>query len=340
MKIAEVVVKEVERKGKQKGKESDNSTNVISERNGPWCDSHCITVSISNERLRNESSSKFLEWWQRQVKNGMVKADGLALDEEKRNALDQLRKGAWGAVEGMEENSNDKLQVDDSASSASNLEMQIDQVASSSLGGLISSSLLGKLQAARSMREQQQQQQQEELKQKLETIPSEEEKSSNASRRSLVLLDGSETFQSFLQDLPRGFAIVEYFHIEVWERKDLLKQIEQGKVIQERLNGKPEKEEEEERLSLDEKKHPRSEEEAASSPSQPAKKAKVPEQKNSMNALNGLTAYASSEEEGEGDEENASESEGADEGGEELYSAPSSGGLARMAQSLGMVPLS
>lgn len=335
----DVTCNELERRAKQKGKSAESETGkgldmgaFVGESLGQalpndrrWRDSICLAVNISNDRLRNESSSKFLEWWQRQVKNGMVKADGLAFDEEKRSALEQLRRGDWGVIEGMGSEEQGWLGAPARGSDeagVAKVEQQAQQQQSTDKG-LISLSLLGKMQAARAK-----------LAQSSEPAgadqqggtPQQSSPSSTEPRRTLVLLDGTETFQTFLQRLPKGYAIVEYFHIEVWDKRRLLGLIDRGQILRERLVGSETAEgttgwtvEPEEGTG----KRSRRDDEGGAT-----KKPKTGET-GGDDALGGLAAYASSEEEDEKPEHGDSSS---DEAGLEAGA-----GLAQMARSLGMV---
>lgn len=321
--ISDVVIKEIDKKMKHKGKASvDVPIDEFNHMKGisidNWRDSLSIAISVSNERLRNESSSKFLDWWQRQVKNGMVKADGLEFDEEKKVALEQLRKGVWAAVEGIEG------QWPDIATESKEHGIQDEGPPKPSTTGLISSSLLEKMQAARAARNQfkSEKQFEQELKDNSSTF---------GPRRTVILLKGTETFQDILQSLPKGIAIVEYFHVEVWAKKTLLMEIQKGNIVREMLLARSESEEDSK-----EKLRKRDREDQAIDTISPSKKAKGG---TTSNALGTLTAYESSDEEKEDDQEAANIDE--DTYSEKMTTetkAPVLSSLAEMARSLGMVP--
>jgi hypothetical protein len=325
--ISEVVLKEVEKKGKQKSKTAGEAPDdVMTFCEGvsmdKWSDSLCIAVSVSNDRLRNESSSKFLEWWQRQVKNGMVKEDGLQFDEEKKGALEQIRSGAWAAIEGMERAEGWPAAEEIAEQSKLEAEANIES------GGLISSMLLEKMQAARAMKAE---------RDATSSTPghgagnAKDAPTSTLTRRSLIILEGKETFQEVLQSLTKGLAIVEYFHIEVWTKKALMEQIKSKIVIRERLEGRSEGDED---LQTNLGKHRQEEHENIAAVQM--KKAKTTN--SSSNALGSLTAYASSDEEDEEEHEEGEEQNSRLANVLTEVEPEASGGLAEMARLLGMVP--
>lgn len=320
--VVEVVVKEMERRGKQKSKDlqDDIAALVGKVTSGNWSDSLCIALRVSNERLRNESSSKFLEWWQRQVKNGMVKADGLEFDEVKKGELEQLRNGAWAAIEGIE--SAEACPADDQNAEQGQVQGEDEKKS----GGLISSMLLDKMQAARAIKAQ-----------CSAEMPggSNLEKNDVAvsgARRSLIVLRGEETLQEMLQSLPKGLAVVEYFHFEVWPKEALSEHIKSGSVVREKLEGRGDDEVDLERRP---EKRPSDQRESIDTPQ--AKRAKTAVI--SSNALGSLTAYASSSEDEDEDDDEAEDNETGHHSDDLDDTGPVyTGGLAEMARSLGMVP--
>lgn len=229
----------------------------------------CLLVAVHSDKLRNESSTRFLDWWQRQVRNGMVKEDGLHLDEDKRRALEEARQQhQWGANAGfavaqMEGSENNHLQAsraprvwgrpqaekdgsDVAPQAAPTINAQEEQAeAVPEPMGLISASLLGRLQAARlasqaKSEHEQRQGQTESVSVEEETEVSKQQEDAQALaqvlRRSFIVLDGSETIEMVLRRLPRGNAVVEYPRVELWSRTRLRSLERAGQIHIEHLD--------------------------------------------------------------------------------------------------------
>lgn len=288
-----------------------------------WQGSLCVTVDVVNDRLRNESSSKFLEWWQRQVKNGMVKADGLELDEEKRRALDEVRRGTWGEIEGIESTLSNK--ATEKGMKGAETQPIVETESMQADAGLISSSILAKIQAARAKR----------LEEDAAAQKAEEVIIPQGPKRKAIVLEGKETFQDVLRYMPNGYGIVEYFHLQIWERGKLTKEIKNGNVIKIDLEGREDSVAD---ATAELRKRALETQEARQ---MAAKKAKL-EPSTPSNALSNLNAYDTSSDEDEDmiglEHGEQSISDGEADLESDIASIPAMlGGLAEIARSLGMV---
>jgi hypothetical protein len=234
-----------------------------------------LVIPLHSDRLRNESSAKFLEWWQRQARNGLVKGDGLELDEEKRAELDRVRKGEWAPIEGLADG-----EIDDRIRQSAVDSRQDDPALRSTVpSGLISSTVLERFGAQRLLRKCE-----GESTEKMEGdttmnsgLPDRSPTNKTATtRRSLLVIEGHETIEEVLGRLDKGFAIVEYPHVEVWEKATLGRLFAQGKAT---------------RVLLANTRQTQKEEgEPCQATTMPAVEAPT------TSALTGLSAYASSDE--------------------------------------------
>lgn len=289
----------------------------------------CVALEIHSNKLRNESSAKFLEWWQRQVKNGLVKPGTLQLDQDKVQELKSIRRGDWDPIEGLmyEDGMLDlsqAVQAEQSVGMAARSAGQAD-AAESPATGLISASFLNSLQQSKASRVPQQtsgQSQASGSDTKHETQP--------LVRRTLVVLQGHESWEDLYRKMPTDSAMIEFPHIEVWSRAELLDRIHKGIITREYLQNDLQ---ESSTITSEGVVHPPSpppddtKKSASDVHAPPQKKLRTDPAESS--ALMGLSAYASSEEE-------------EDEEGGALASHASplipGGSLADIARAAGMTP--
>lgn len=322
--------------GKQKDKSGDtNLTSFEDIRNQVT-----IAIPVHSEKLRNETSARFLEWWQRQVRNGMVLEGGLKFDEEKKVALEKRRNGEWAPIEGLATDDVDKEEIPDLTQP-----ITIDSMEQQS--GLISSFLLSRLQSQRDIQKKRESDMIDTKTQ--EDAKNSEEEISQTATRHLVVLQGKESIEDVLRRLTKGYAIVEYPHIEVWESEELSQKFANGTAERVQLSPVDGDEGDEAFTAVDKNVSKRSAEDALNTDS--TKKIKVDTirpQNSSTSALVGLSAYASSDEESEDDAEVDDNGKGEDvlEKHHSMHesnplkqiasSAVNDGSLANIARSLGM----
>ncbi|PWN34451.1 uncharacterized protein FA14DRAFT_72596 [Meira miltonrushii] len=310
-----------------------------------------IVIPVHSEKLRNETSARFLEWWQRQVRNGMVLEGGLKFDEEKKLSLEKKRNGEWAPIEGLATEEVEKEGLPELIQGAT----QNTSMESAEQSGLISSFLLNRLQSQRVMQKKREleavnSETQDDISQHHDANTPQKEISRTATRH-LVVLQGKETIEDILRRLAKGYAIVEYPHIEVWESSKLSQKFADGSAERVRLSpvdGEVESGDDEATAAMEKNVAKRSA--AVTLDNDSSKKIKVDTghpPKASTSALVGLSAYASSDEDSEGDAEVDNESRDISEEAKSNFEsylleqiasdAPNGGGLANIARSLGMI---
>lgn len=310
-----------------------------------------IAIPVHSEKLRNETSARFLEWWQRQVRNGMVLEGGLKFDEEKKLYLEKKRNGEWAPIDGLATEEEDREGIPNLTQAAT----QNSAIESVGQSGLISSFLLNRLQSQREMQKKKEfdavdKKTQEDTLQHPDSRNLGEEIPRMATRH-LVVLQGKETIEDVLRRLTKGYAVVEYPHIEVWESAKLSQKFADGSAERVRLShvdGEVGDEDDEATAAIEKNAAKRPAADATHSNS--SKKIKVDTghpQKQSTSALVGLSAYASSDEDSEDDAEVDDERKGISEEvksnleshlSEQLASEEANdGSLANIARSLGMI---
>lgn len=299
-------------------------------------DTVMLAVPVHSEKLRNESSAKFLEWWQRQVRYGMVKPGGLQLDEEKRAELERARRGDWAPIEGLPDGEGEVAMTTGRGATDEKQQERPESSAgapAAAHSGLISAALLSRLQAQRDAN----------VKEAAEEVASfsQDRVASEGDKpivRSLVVLEGDETIEQLLRGMHNGLAIVEYPHVEVWDKLKLLRLFAQGKARRETLARQAFTQSADNRTA-EGAKHARQEEEGEMKAAQDVvKKARLDAAAKGIastpSALMDLSAYASSDEESEEGEQLADVvqlSTSAEE-------VTESGSLADIARALGMAP--
>lgn len=284
-----------------------------------------IAVPVHCDKLRNETSAKFLEWWQRQVRNGMVLEGGLKFDEEKKMELERRRNGDWGPIEGLGEG---ELQEKE-GSAVENLQDQSTST-SAEISGLISNDILSRLISQREAVLQRKKKEEEGAVKAV--VSASNQKGGKGSTtdpsgppvtpttstiRHLIVLQGDETIESLLRRIEKGYGIVEYPHFEVWQKNRLSEWFGTGKAKKVELHASETTEELEEIDDTDQLRSPL--ETTQESPSHPvgkraledfndsaAKKVRIDTGSQANNqqssALVGLSAYDSSDEDVDDDE--------------------------------------
>lgn len=326
-----------------------------------------MVIPVHSEKLRNETSARFLEWWQRQVRNGMVLEGGLKFDEEKKLALEKKRNGEWAPIEGLPI-VDGAIREDalDSEQSSTGLSKNIDITKQT---GLISSFLLDRLQSQRESQKKKEidlpdstAKKQTPLYRDVKAI---EKETIPTTIRQLVVLRGNETIEEVLRRLQKGYAVVEYPHIEVWNSVNLSEEMARGSVKRIELSsidGGEQDRHDELHTTINKQgalmaKRPAESIPNDTLPKKPKMEPISPQNTTSnyrnptTSALNILSAYASSEEEDGSDKDgdNLQDDEG-DIGEEEAHSrlesqllehfsagAATNGSLVDIARSLGMI---
>lgn len=324
----------------------------------PWCE---IVVAVHSDRLRNESSAKFLGWWKRQVKNGLVGSNGLDLLPEKLSREDEIgedgqREAESAVLENAVANPNASSsegamggQAFASASRQSEFipfPESLTSVPTGGLAGLLSSGLLSRLHEQMNRGNDQQGEMVStitsngEAKEESAQEKVQEELSKIKSSTIVVIANEALTLEGLVREVgSRGLAIVEYPCLELWNakilRKDVLRKGTEVVEVASKDAGNKRKRIDEDVSNSEDEAH------QASRTAHHSSTAKRPATATKPMGIQGLSAYASSDE--------ASSDEGnetvapldiakKDMVSQEAEEAEESGGLASIARAIGWLP--
>lgn len=300
-----------------------------------WCE---IVVAVHSDRLRNETSAKFLGWWKRQVKNGLVGPDGLELVKPKEEdgegaeidfseasiAIPTAPRSERGGDGG---NSNVGAQIERKAEEAG-------VPVPAGLGSLLSSGLLSRLHEQMNKGNKKPAEASTDTPADGAAIdrPSKEELSKIMSRTIVVAADETQTIEGLVREVgSRGLAIVEYPCLELWDAKSLRKDVaKKGTEVVELASNdlKRKRKRIDEEISDDE--------DASAAPRHPAAKRQLPAPAKPVGII-GLSAYDSSDE-GSAEDEKEGIARNREDTTREEEGDVDAGDMASIARAVGWIP--